>query len=1610
MMKSYRSLLAVALVALVATALNSPLPTHAASHTWSGAVNGYWSNAGNWSSGGVPTLAETNFLSFPASAARTTVTNDIGALKVAAFSFSGSNYVIRGASTITVEPNLLNFNCQGRSNTIESALSFVSIAAVNVGVGDSLILSGMLSGTNGLMKLSPGKLYFKGAASNPLSGDLTVNSGELHFLKTGGATPYSGNRIVIGSANEADFTQLHLYADDQISDGADLEIQPSGKLFMNNFSDNVNSVTMDAGGLDTGTGTLGIYSSLNLTPSFDGFTWTSPAVLGRLEFHGTACTLSVSTNVCDIDADIVENGTPTAINKTGPGTVRLRGGGNFTGQFNVLQGSVYASTVNSLGAISGSTTVSNGASLIYGAGVTTSESLVLSGAGDQGLGALQLAVAATTTTFGNITLSNLVRVAVTNGGLLVLNGVVSGPGGLEKIGEGELSLTGIYSNTFAGASFVSKGKLTLNKNANLRAIASVTVTNGASLVFNNDEQMDNAGVLSIYSGAAVNMTNRNETIAGLNLGGGQTLDTGMGTLTLLGNVWAGTPYSSNSAPYYAVIRGNLSLGGATRIFDGSSYGLVLDCHISDGAGVGGVQIGNPAIGTAPYLTLARSNSFTGPMILGGVCTVSNSFAFGAPGGGVFDSGFGAWVYFRGPTASISGETLTITNGLTMDGINTFDWNGPIAISNAATLTVFAAPTAQMSINGHISGSGGLTRLGSGTLRLTQSNSYAGPTEVADWFGSGGVLVIQHPQALGGTSQGISIYEGGTLRLELPNGASVVGEALTLLGDPFTLNTNASLVLSGLVSNTWNGPVSIAGDPSRVEVQNGGTLILATAIGGTGALEKTGSGTLILAGTNPNTFTGETRSLNGNLFLNKPNGVQAVSNLYAAFSVVIWQGSEQIADAASVKLEWFGHLNLQTNTETFTHLRFVDSYVNSFDGTLRLLGDIDVSPSYQPWDPNFYLGIEPRLVLSEGTHRIFNTNTDPLYNPGRVKLWGVVQDLTTNAGFALSNVAVLVDNSNTFSGPVNLEASTLTIWNRHALGNPLRGVTMDQASALYLDLPNGHVVEGEALTTYFDLNQFGDAARFGSQTGFYATNGWSGWIGLGTDLWLVGPATWGLELSGPITGIGNLASYMADTLFLTGTATNTFFILELRSGKARLAKSPGVRAVGQVVYASTYLNSTPEIHIDAPDQLAPDVQVSLDGASFYLHDNPTQIRVLLAGGLDYNYIYCGTNPASALTISNAAFDSASEFFGDFNGTLLKQGAGAASFSGNFQNGDLFVQGGTFSRTSLGVVGQTVISPGAVVNSSGPNIFNFGALNGGGTLNIAGNNTWVGGSSGGTTFTGSIIGAAPGALLTKLGSGALTLAGPVTGLTNTLVQNGTLIVNTLMTNPVVVTPLAPGNFPTLGGTGTVGNVTLTGIGARLAPGATTNVPSYGKLTVASLTAGPNASYNCEIGGTNAGANLDQIEAAGTVTLSGGFANFSAFGAGATSNRYAVVKSAVPVSGTFAGDPEGDNIYPAAGRWMVITYLTAGGKEITLIEQAGAPVGNFGVASIMSLTNGHISLVGTGAPSVAYFILANTNLNTTNWINIGSTTGDWNGGINFTDTNAASFPTRFYRFQLQ
>ncbi len=67
-----------------------------------------------------------------------------------------------------------------------------------------------------------------------------------------------------------------------------------------------------------------------------------------------------------------------------------------------------------------------------------------------------------------------------------------------------------------------------------------------------------------------------------------------------------------------------------------------------------------------------------------------------------------------------------------------------------------------------------------------------------------------------------------------------------------------------------------------------------------------------------------------------------------------------------------------------------------------------------------------------------------------------------------------------------------------------------------------------------------------------------------------------------------------------------------------------------------------------------------------------------------------------------------------------------------------------------------------------------------------------------------------------------------------------------------------------------------------------------------------------------------------------------------------------------------------------------------------------SVSSGAGGSIRLSGLGAVGTNYTIMANTNLATTDWLNVGNAVADANGALQFTDTNAPNFRQRFYQLR--
>jgi len=182
-------------------------------------------------------------------------------------------------------------------------------------------------------------------------------------------------------------------------------------------------------------------------------------------------------------------------------------------------------------------------------------------------------------------------------------------------------------------------------------------------------------------------------------------------------------------------------------------------------------------------------------------------------------------------------------------------------------TVDATKNYTVSGSGSISGFGPLIKTNSGTLTLNTVNDYAAPTILG-----GGVLSVSLiansgvPSNLGAPDESVAsaeglVFGGGTLRY-------TGGNASTDRGATFDANGKYEVTGSG-TTLTWNG-----------------------GLVGSGALVKSGAGTLML--TANNTFTGGTIISNGVLGVEGPDGTITANN-YAlgSGSVTLYGGTLQL---------------------------------------------------------------------------------------------------------------------------------------------------------------------------------------------------------------------------------------------------------------------------------------------------------------------------------------------------------------------------------------------------------------------------------------------------------------------------------------------------------------------------------------------------------------------------------------------------------------------------------------------------------------------------------------------------------------------------------------------
>ena len=190
---------------------------------------------------------------------------------------------------------------------------------------------------------------------------------------------------------------------------------------------------------------------------------------------------------------------------------------------------------------------------------------------------------------------------------------------------------------------------------------------------------------------------------------------------------SGIALNAQVGPIVTTANGTIDNGGNTLTVNGSNT-VTLNGIVSDSG-----DLTKTGAGT---LLLTASNAYTGNTnINAGRVQVSNDANLGNGGG----------IAFSGGTLQTVTSGITSARPVTLNaGNGTFDSNG-----------------LNSTFSGQITGVGGLTKIGSGTLTIanTAANNYLGGTTVAQ-----GVLASAGPSALG---SGPVILNGATLRLAAP---------------------------------------------------------------------------------------------------------------------------------------------------------------------------------------------------------------------------------------------------------------------------------------------------------------------------------------------------------------------------------------------------------------------------------------------------------------------------------------------------------------------------------------------------------------------------------------------------------------------------------------------------------------------------------------------------------------------------------------------------------------------------------------------------------------------------------------------------------------------------
>jgi len=1046
---------------------------------------------------------------------------------------------------------------------------------------------------------------------------------------------------------------------------------------------------------------------------------------GSISVSGSFGILSDSSALLNTSVGTV--GTPFNIIGTGPVTISGSGGG---GTRNLLNIEITSTSASAYISIDSSVTYQNGTVNVASEVLSSTANLSFLGTTSYGAGNISnytigqngtLQFATTGTVGGNFTLTDSTStIHVNSAQTITVSGTMSGTGGLNLPGPGNLTLTAVES--YIGSTTVNAGTLALSTSGDISASNGLTL-NGTSIF--DISAISGAGTnvtdLITASGTTVSLgskvlgfgTSNGTTVAGIFTGTGGIVKRGDGTVILTGanTFTGGTTINAGTLAMSSV--GSLATTGSVTIngvgvFDISGISstslMIGDLATSSGSTVA-LSTKGLVFGTTNSTTLAGAITGSGTLTKQGSGTVTLSNANGL---------------FSGPISLTAGQ-ITVANNtamgtgmLTMSAGTTLSVNAGISVANDVTLNGSAYVDVSSSgigtLSGVIGGTGSVTKTGAHVLALTGANTYSGGTTV----NAGTLALVSGGNLL---STGSVTLNGGIFDIsEVSGSGSTVGALTTSSGSQISLG-------SKILTFGTSGSTTIAG-----------------TIVGTGSIVKQGTGTTTFTGSS--TFSGGTTINFGSLALS---------------------GTGSLLLTGAVDINGAGIFD-----------------IGGLTGSGTTIGD---------------------LTTASGTTVALGSKT---------LTWGTANDTTvagaiTGAGGIVKQGSgvVTLSGASTFTGGTTINAGTLAIGSGGSLA------------------PTGSVtVTG---TSVFDISAFTSGLTIGDLTTNSGTN-----VALGANILTFGTSN-STTIAGTIAGSGSLVKQGTGTATLSGD--NTFeggvnlsqgqiSILDNHAlGTGVLAMGVGTTlSIGSLVNAVNNISLSGAVTIDVSSGETGTLSGIISGVGGTITKSGSN-TLALSGANTYG----GGTTINSGTVALVAGGSLSS-----TGTVTVNGASIFDISGITGAESTIGSLITASPSTLNLGGKTLVfgtssntTIGGIVTGSGGSLTKQGT----GTVTISNANT----------FTGGVALNAGEILInnnTALGAGALTMASGTTLSVGSLVNAS----NSIILNGNATIDASASFAGTLSGviSGNVGSLTKTGASTLILTGANTyqggTTVNAGTLTIA------------------------------------------------------------------------------------------------------------------------------------------------------------------------------------